>query len=479
MSRFAVEPGILLSIINSLHHQGSTVSEYDRLCVLSFDETAVAQDWSYDIGNDTLFDPKRSVQCAMIRGLIKPWKQLVFYELNCDMTRYILFNIILEVEADGFVVVAVVSDLGPTDLRLWKTVDINVNNTSFSNPYVSNRPIFVFACAPHLLKLIRNNLLDHRFTLHGNSKPTVTNSSVREIIIRSEYDLKTSHRLSHKHINVEGAKRMNVRLAAQLRSETTAKSVRYFGKQGLLNWEDTSNFIALVDAWFDVLNSKRANAEKYSRSGFGIHLKTQTDVLNSMLQTIRDMNVGGRDSLYQFQKGIIVSSQSLLRLYEFLQNSFEVGHILTYTLNQDCLEHMFGYLRQMEASYQHPSVLQVKYRIRSYLLGRNCELVGSRYNINKENQDNPLTEGSFSVKDVGDSEHDISDTEPVESEFLPSAMLFSSDPRYDTGGKNDSTVSSTVQKGELEECMKSLRYVGGFIAHKLKKIFIPWNKCKT
>lgn len=108
----------------------------------------------------------------------------------------------------------------------------------------------MFADVPHQLKFIRNNLLGHGFTLHGNSKPTVTNGIIRELIIRGQYDLKTAHRLSHKHIDVVAAKNMNVRLAAQLLSDTTATSLKYFGEQGLLqskDWEDTSNFIALVD----------------------------------------------------------------------------------------------------------------------------------------------------------------------------------------------------------------------------------------
>lgn len=68
--------------------------------------------------------------------------------------------------------------------------------------------------------------------------------------------------------------------------------------------------------------------------------------------------------------------------------------------------------------------------------------------------------------------HNITcDTDTVESELFLPAMLSSSDTRYDTGGKNDWTASSTAQKEELEECMKTegLRYFGGCIAHKYPK----------
>ena len=131
---------------------------------------------------------------------------------------------------------------------------------------------------------------------------------------------------------------------------------------------------------------------------------------------------------------------------------------------------MFGYLRQMGASYQHSFALQFKYSIRSYLLGRICELVGSKYNVSKDTEDNSLAQGSFSLSAVGDSQHDLDDTETFHSELLISAMLFSCDPRFDIGDRNDSAYP-TVHKHELEEAMKTegLRYIGGFIAHKFRR----------
>lgn len=51
---------------------------------------------------------------------------------------------------------------------------------------------------------------------------------------------------------------MNVRLAAQLSSDTTSMSFKYFGQQNLLEsqiWH-TSEFIRLVDSWFDHCNLK-------------------------------------------------------------------------------------------------------------------------------------------------------------------------------------------------------------------------------
>lgn len=424
--------------------------------------------------NDIIMEPKHRVQCAMVRGITKAWKQLVYYDFDKAMTKDVLFDIILKLEAAGFVIVAIVSDLSSSNFNLWKSLDISINNTSFTNPATSSRQVFVFADAPHLLKLIRNNFLDYGFTLHGNSLQTVTNASVRELILRSVHDLKTAYRLSQKHIDVQGAKRMNVRLAAQLMSETTGKSLHHFGEQGLLkskDWYDTSKFILLVDSWFDIFNSKALNDVKECRAAFGRYLVKQTEVVEKMLNTVHNMKVGIRDRLYPFQKGIIVSCQSLLKLHQFLNASFGVKYVITHRLNQDGLEHLFGYLRQMGASYQHPSSIQIKYRIRSYLLGKNSELVGSSYNTNKENLDPTFSGMSGLHHDTDNSENDVHTTETLESELLISAMLFSTDQTLNNEEGDDEFSLFNVKEPTLENCMETegLKYIGGFIVKKFPK----------
>lgn len=143
---------------------------------------------------------------------------------------------------------------------LWKDLGVSVNK-SFTNQAASECLVYVFADAPHLLKLIRNSFLDYGFKLN---EKLITSRCVREVISRSVKDLKTTFKLSSKLVSVECGTRMNVSLAAKLLSETTAKSLEYFGERGLLsstNWKDSSQFISLVDLWFDVFSSKRKDRD--------------------------------------------------------------------------------------------------------------------------------------------------------------------------------------------------------------------------
>lgn len=97
---------------------------------------------------------------SMSRGLTSKWKQQVYFKFDTDISKDILFDIIVPVEEAGFSVVAMVSDMGPMNVRLWKSLGVGIDKPSFTNPAYGDRDMFVFADAPHLLKLIRNNFLD-------------------------------------------------------------------------------------------------------------------------------------------------------------------------------------------------------------------------------------------------------------------------------------------------------------------------------
>lgn len=216
ISNIDVEPGVLTALLNILKCRTQEMTEPDRLCILSFDECSVAHAWSYDKGTDTLYSPKDRAQCVMIRGLIKPWKQLVFYDFDRNMTKEILFDLIEKIETTGYNVAGMVSDLCPTNVKLWKTLGIGIENCSFRNPAAPDRDVYVCADAPHLIKSIRNNFLDSGFQFPDGR--CVLSGCVRELISRSVNELKAAHRLSESHIYVDGFKGMKVSLAAQLLS---------------------------------------------------------------------------------------------------------------------------------------------------------------------------------------------------------------------------------------------------------------------
>lgn len=155
------------------------------------------------------------------------------------MTKDLLYNIISEIHNSGFEVVALVSDMGPTNIGLWKNLDITPSSSWFINP-VSRKRVHVFADVPHLLKLARNHFIDKGFDFPEN---VYVGKNVLEeylkISKKSEFEL--AYRFSEKHINVTGTLRQNVKLATQVFSNRLAEALKYCGKKNMLtmyNWKE-------------------------------------------------------------------------------------------------------------------------------------------------------------------------------------------------------------------------------------------------
>lgn len=104
------------------------------------------------------------MQVVMARGISSQWKQPIFVDFDKKMTKDILFDIIEKLEEIGFKVICCVSDCGGGNIGLWKALDINYQNPVFTIP--NGRRVVYIPDAPHILKLVRNWLLDTRFSIN-------------------------------------------------------------------------------------------------------------------------------------------------------------------------------------------------------------------------------------------------------------------------------------------------------------------------
>lgn len=117
--------GILTSTIDFMQHK-SELAYDDKICVLAFDEMKVVEAYEYDQIADLVRKPANNVQVVMARGLRKSWKQPVFFDYDCQMNQKILGSIIVALHNAGFPVVAIVCDMGPTNRKLWKDLNVSV-----------------------------------------------------------------------------------------------------------------------------------------------------------------------------------------------------------------------------------------------------------------------------------------------------------------------------------------------------------------
>lgn len=69
--------------------------------MLSFDKISVSDEWSYDKG--TIYGPKKKkIQCVMLRGVTKAWKEFDYYNFDQDRTVDLLHVICVKLKAAGF-----------------------------------------------------------------------------------------------------------------------------------------------------------------------------------------------------------------------------------------------------------------------------------------------------------------------------------------------------------------------------------------
>lgn len=139
-------------------------------------------------------------------------------------------------------------------------------------------------------------------------------------------------------------------------------------------------------------------------------LERRTGVLVQMKETAQTMRVGSWKSLLQFQKGLIISSNSLPELYEHLKQQYNIQFLLTHRRNQDLLENFFGCLSQSGGS------IPVKYRIRAYLLSKDTKCLELN---NTNTKDTAISEDYVHTGTSQTGNHNL------DNELILSAILFS------------------------------------------------------
>jgi len=82
-------------------------------------------------------------------------------------------------------------------IGLWKKLNISFDNTYFSHPITND---YYFADAPHLLKLIRNWLIDTGFVLSDGSN--VDSTPLKELLKLTNSEVFICHKLINYQRNI-------------------------------------------------------------------------------------------------------------------------------------------------------------------------------------------------------------------------------------------------------------------------------------
>ena len=260
---------------------------------------------------------------------------------------------------------------------MWKTLGVSAEDAKklqshFFHP-VTNAKVWVFSDLPHLMKLLRNNVMDHGITLASGEK--LTYLDFKKLIQLDNSELRVCHKLTKKHLDCKNQERMRVHMAFEVFSNTVATAMRQHFPQK----EEASKFIKLVNDCGDILNSRYPTntSKNIWKVPFGVspYEEQQISKLKELYEAIRSMRVGKRkQALYPFQKGFLLTINSTMCLLSDLKIAYpKCQYLLTARLNQDYIENFFSLIRGIGGFHMNPNPTETMSRLKAVALSQNLK----------------------------------------------------------------------------------------------------------
>jgi hypothetical protein len=360
------------------------------VCVLMMDEVAIRQQLDWDgkryhgyidmgteIDNDSLPMAKEAL-VFMVVAVNDHFKLPVGYFLINGLGALERANLIKQcltkLNDVGVNVVSLTFDGAASNLSMASLLGCNLNdaqsadfNTSFSHP-VTNDAVVILPDPCHMLKLVRNTLTDKKSVVDDQNKIVNFDYINKLHKLQEKEGLHLGNRLRSAHI-ASFKKKMNVKLAAQLLSQSVATSLEFCMRENLPDFVGagpTIRFICMFDKLFDVLNSRNLMAKGFKRpikESNWAEIAGFLAVARSYILSLKE-SVDGRTMINSNRKtgflGFIICIDSLIKLYIRLieSGSFGVRFLCTYKFSQDHLELLFGKIRSLGGCNNNPTARQ-------------------------------------------------------------------------------------------------------------------------
>lgn len=246
-------------------------------CAVCFDEMSIRKHISWDqssYGNDDDDDPliAREAIVFMASGLNEKFRVPVAYHFTNSLDALnkavLVQSVLLAIMKTGTEVTSVTFDGHPTNKKLCKILGANLNvfDESFQPYFILNgKKILIFFDICHNEKLDRNwfSKKGVLFDLDGNA---IKWDFIPQLVKFSQQrGFSFTHKLNQSHLNWR-RRPMNVRMAVETLSSSTADSIEFLKNDGHKEFADSEpsiQFIRIYDNLFDIFNTKMiSNNEK-------------------------------------------------------------------------------------------------------------------------------------------------------------------------------------------------------------------------
>lgn len=254
----------------------------------------------------------------------------------------------------GLVPTSIVCDQGTQNRRTFSLL-----GGTEDKPYttICEQKLFLLYDMPHLVKSIRNNLLNGNFQIGDKI------ISLKDVYKAYEIDKKNSARAMCKitpaHLAPNPFQKMCCKLAIQLLSKSVSAAIRTCITTRELKSNtaiDTAMFIEMVNNMFDSCNSKNLYDPNFNRRPMSEQnssiFKNLSKARSEFKNAIKICNNNQKTSIPPCFSGVVWTITAMLELYESEKKNLlnfrpdKDFFIMTNRLTQDALENLFSIIRQ-------------------------------------------------------------------------------------------------------------------------------------
>lgn len=296
----------------------------------------------------------------MVRGIYKNWKFPLCYfftgsGVKGDDLIKIVKNCVEKILNLDLLPTCIICDQGTQNQRMFKLLGGTDEDPS---TIIHNIKLFLIYDMPHLIKSLRNNLLNGDFEVSENKIV-----SINDIKTAYNIDVKNIARAMVKitptHLAPNPFQKMNCKLAIQLFSHSVSAAIKTCIATGELKSStahNTANFIDIVNNMFDSANSKHIydlNPNRRPMCDRNPQVLNNLENANSIFKNARKIcHKTNKISTPPCFVGILWTTTAIRQLYEsekleiMNDNPKQEYFLMTNRLTQDALENFFSIMRQ-------------------------------------------------------------------------------------------------------------------------------------
>lgn len=365
-------PGISNDMLEFLKYKKSSFNNgTDIECGIVFDEMAITPKQRYNpatgqlVGDITFPGKKGTATKAlvfMLVGIGSRWKHIIAYHFtgnsfDSNILKDIVFQIIHETGKLGFHVNFITCDMSSGNTSLWKILGISTGRYTKMKNYIVHpsdptRNLFIIADPPHILKNLKQALINNEFMTVSDDIMVKYNLPSNKIELEYFKDLiqvqENSELLLTPKLNMNDFKpnnfaKMKVNKAKNLFSQDVSSSFKLVAaERNQPEFLSTAWFVQIVSKWFTLMTS-RFYKVALGKNNNDIY-EDNINFLHKIINIFTNLQIG-TSGFKPVQRGIMISTQSVIDLTEYLIVHRNFKYVFTVRFTQDCVENLFSQIR--------------------------------------------------------------------------------------------------------------------------------------